>query len=503
VSKGTRVNVLVKDAVTRNPIPDIWVSITQRGEFGRHSGFSSSAYTDANGVARFRIPMKEFNIKATGVYKGYSYFYTDQPITPKAKSDKPDKYIVLMKPDPRVCGIVRNRQGQPVTGAEVKVLPRDYGSVLTDSRGEFEISYKTQGKRQFVFVRDVRSNLAATVEIQNNAEPFDICLEPALTVTGSVTDPDGKPVPAAQVNLTVTIPYHIQSFTEKVITDGNGRYQINTIPPKQKGFTYQLNISAAGYGSLEGVSISSNCVSGPKVELEPFIIPPANRSVSGIVVDGNGKPAANMDVMAYTGSGRGLYQPRRYTITKEDGTFLIKHLCKAVVKIQVGFGKQGGRIHAEGGDTNVKIVLGEEKRRVYTANNSILGKPLPDLKELNLKAYPKEIKGKRILLCFWYIQQQQSIDCVRRLNKQIEYLAGKNISLVLVHASSVRERAFNKVLLEEHGLVLSRSYTCADDIFEARRRWAVETLPWLILTDENHIVTAEGFSISELDKMAK
>jgi hypothetical protein len=30
--------------------------------------------------------------------------------------------------------------------------------------------------------------------------------------------------------------------------------------------------------------------------------------------------------------------------------------------------------------------------------------------------------------------------------------------------------------------------------------WGIESPPWLILTDVEHVVTAEGFPISELDK---
>jgi hypothetical protein len=34
--------------------------------------------------------------------------------------------------------------------------------------------------------------------------------------------------------------------------------------------------------------------------------------------------------------------------------------------------------------------------------------------------------------------------------------------------------------------------------------WSAKSLPWLVLTDANHIVTAEGFAPNELDrKMAE
>ena len=38
---------------------------------------------------------------------------------------------------------------------------------------------------------------------------------------------------------------------------------------------------------------------------------------------------------------------------------------------------------------------------------------------------------------------------------------------------------------------------------ELQFNWGVKALPWMILTDKEHIVTAEGFSITELDENIK
>jgi len=35
---------------------------------------------------------------------------------------------------------------------------------------------------------------------------------------------------------------------------------------------------------------------------------------------------------------------------------------------------------------------------------------------------------------------------------------------------------------------------------KARLNWGVQSLPWLILTDQKHIVEANGFSLAELDE---
>jgi len=41
------------------------------------------------------------------------------------------------------------------------------------------------------------------------------------------------------------------------------------------------------------------------------------------------------------------------------------------------------------------------------------------------------------------------------------------------------------------------------DVEKTRFTWGVKSLPWLILTDRNHVVAAEGFALAELDDMLK
>jgi hypothetical protein len=42
-----------------------------------------------------------------------------------------------------------------------------------------------------------------------------------------------------------------------------------------------------------------------------------------------------------------------------------------------------------------------------------------------------------------------------------------------------------------------------DDEEQIRNNWGVKSLPWMILTDENRVVAAEGFAVSELDAQIK
>lgn len=43
----------------------------------------------------------------------------------------------------------------------------------------------------------------------------------------------------------------------------------------------------------------------------------------------------------------------------------------------------------------------------------------------------------------------------------------------------------------------------SEDVEKSRFAWGVRSLPWLILTDKQHVVTAEGFRLSGLDAKIK
>ena len=39
-----------------------------------------------------------------------------------------------------------------------------------------------------------------------------------------------------------------------------------------------------------------------------------------------------------------------------------------------------------------------------------------------------------------------------------------------------------------------------DNVEQTRFNWGVKSLPWLILTNKEHVAIAEGFALSELDE---
>ncbi len=45
--------------------------------------------------------------------------------------------------------------------------------------------------------------------------------------------------------------------------------------------------------------------------------------------------------------------------------------------------------------------------------------------------------------------------------------------------------------------------TLNGDFEQQRSAWGVKALPWLVLTDKDHVVRAEGFAIDELEAKLK
>ena len=288
-----------------------------------------------------------------------------------------------------------------------------------------------------------------------------------------------------------------------VATDLQGCYEIPAVPPEQEGFKYLISADADGYGPTEREKISPIAGSAKVVEVKTLIMQPANMSISGVVVDAKGAPSAGVPVFSEGPRGSATKgQPEGETVTDANGQFVFNRVCKGPLRLQAGYMSHtggAGFLDAEGGDKNVKVILGQSG--VHIGDASLVGKNLPDLKELNLDVKIEQIKDKMILLCFWEMDQRPSRNCVQRLKGRATLLANKGVYVVLVHASEVKEQRLNEWMKKnEIDLPAAR---IKDNINEVRQRWAVCNLPWLILTDRKHIVAAEGFSLSELDERIK
>lgn len=128
---------------------------------------------------------------------------------------------------------------------------------------------------------------------------------------------------------------------------------------------------------------------------------------------------------------------------------------------------------------------------------NLVGKVLPESVDIGA-GLPTQVKDGRMLVCFWDMQQRPSRHYLKRLAEKAGNLADKDITVLCVHASNVDEETLNKWMRDYN--VPFAAKTITHDAEKIRFAWGVKSLPWLILTDQKHIVEANGFSLAELDE---
>lgn len=132
---------------------------------------------------------------------------------------------------------------------------------------------------------------------------------------------------------------------------------------------------------------------------------------------------------------------------------------------------------------------------------SLKGKPLPELIDLGIKVSPGELDNKRLLICFFDIEQRPSRHCCLQLAKLSDQLRQKRITVIVVQASKVDPKYLAK-WVQEHKIPFPVG-TLKGDAEQTRMAWGTKSLPWLILTDDTHKVVAEGFTLQKLNDIQK
>jgi len=400
-----------------------------------------------------------------------------------------------------IKGMVRDELGQPVPDAIVITYPMRGKETVTDAQGAFtlRVDGRMRSVREeeitYLLVRQKERNLAAAVELDPSADKIDVKLIPGVILSGKVVNAEAKGIPSAELSLTFWTSNMGYGVREDAKVDEEGHYEIRAVP---SGHRYSVNAKAEGYGERY-VRVETGDAVSNRMDVEPLVLSVANLSVSGIVVDDFDQPVSSIRIYAY-GNG----QPSRETFTDTKGRFTIENICPGPLSIQANSRDRTtrrlhGRTRVEGGATDIKIIVYEmdqRGRRVQTQPPSLAGKPLPDLKDVGLKLTSSDIEGKSILVCFWDMSQRPSRHCMTQLAKQIEPLKAKGVVLVAIQALKMDTKDFDEWIRKNN---IPFSAMIKGDAKKTRLTWGIRSLPWLILTDIDHLIRAEGFSVNELD----
>jgi hypothetical protein len=333
------------------------------------------------------------------------------------------------------------------------------------------------------------------MQIEEDIRSVDITLKPGVIFTGKVVDPNGKGIAGANVTIMLRGPRWSSSISrERITSDAQGEFEIKAVPSDQK---YSLYVIADGYGENRSEEISAADAVNYLLDLGNVTLPVANLSVSGVVVDSDDKPVVGADVYC---SGKG--QARSRALTDNEGKFILENICAGRIRIsanQMGTARLYGSIETEGGATNVKIVISERpssSRYEPRRPPSLVGRPLPDLKEIGIGLPSTDTDGRNLLVCFFDMEQRPPRHCIMQLAKQAEQLKNKGVIVIAVQASKMEQEALDQWVKKYNipfpvGMVQGNAQ-------KTRFNWGIQSLPWLILTDQKHIVEANGFSLAEL-----
>ena len=429
VSKGSVIEVLVKNEADDTPIDKARVNVRdpETDQWFRGS-------TDESGIARIRVPAGQY-VVSQAYKRGYNQQARDLQVTVEDGETKKVEWTLTSAP--KITGTVRDPAGEPVAGVKLEIKPHGGGTQpTTDADGKYEMIWDRAGwdSSDTIFVlvaRDMQRNLAALEEIDEDTRNLDITLQPGASFTGTVHDHEGKPLADARVRVWL----HVSNWgttlgREQITTKADGTFEATAIPPDRE---YNVSATAEGFGKHD---IQATATSGA-VEVGTFKLPPADLTVTGVVVDANDEPVANARIYFY-GDGQPEYSELQ---SDDNGKFEIKGVCKGRLSINAntrGTPRMYGRLETEGGATDVKIMVAEQatssRRFVPRKPASLVGKTLPDLKSFGLELASEDTEGKMLLVCFWDMNQRPSRYCVRQLAKASALLTQNGVTAVAVQA---------------------------------------------------------------------
>jgi hypothetical protein len=126
---------------------------------------------------------------------------------------------------------------------------------------------------------------------------------------------------------------------------------------------------------------------------------------------------------------------------------------------------------------------------------------LPGFDDFELDLNVEEIEDKKLLICFFDMNQRPSRNCINELRKRTRQFKEKEVTVIVVQTSQTNQDRLNE-WTKENNIPFSNGMI-KKDVEKTRFTWGVKSLPWLILTDNQHFVIDAGFRVGELDDKIK
>jgi len=489
----------IVDERSGEPIKGADISVVKVFEDGSKEGFVTLLTTDAEGAAKLEMIAADYLVTfvSRDGYKGES-----PNETLILKPGQTANVTISLVPVEKITGIVTDSGGRPVPGARVEVGPGGFHPGLkSDEEGRFEVPWQERKgdevRESFVIAQSPGEGLAVRMYVDDATQPVEVRMMPDVTFEGRVVTPEGKPIPYA----TLTIAFADDEWTPPVdpcVTrgDAEGRYRFKNLPDDTN---YIITAEARGFASAR-LQASPEGAGGTVVELPDAVVRLRDSAIAGKVVDAEKSAVAKAIVKAQADGLMPLS-----VRTGEDGSFVIDALPKGPVTLMA---RAPGRLSSEplvvqAGDDKVTIVVRQPATpqrmmsRRPPQTPSLLGKALGDLSRLAEDFDTQAAAGKRVLVCFFDVNQRSSRHAVSSLGKRAAMLDGRGVAVVVVDLSGDPPETAEKWAAQAQ--IAFPVGAAGESSAKVREEWAVGGLPWIVLTDSEHVVRAEGLSLTGLE----
>ncbi|WP_163993694.1 carboxypeptidase regulatory-like domain-containing protein [Pyxidicoccus caerfyrddinensis] len=222
----------------------------------------------------------------------------------------------------------------PLPEEEADTEPGDFeersgesSSVFTDEEGRFFIELDEPGRYTLTASGD--SFLPARLEVDAPASGLRFQLRGGGTLEGSVVDARGEPL--EQVQLTVQLGPDARGRVLETTSEEQGRFTLGGLPPGTYVLQASLDLGAFVHKASRTVTIRGTETMDASLRMD------TGKSVSGLVVDEQGRPLPDAEVAAYTlreqpDDDEGMLPSTAKT--GPDGRFTVHHLLEGACALR-------------------------------------------------------------------------------------------------------------------------------------------------------------------------
>jgi len=462
----------------------------------------ATATTSEGGLASVKFSQIETNIVASA--KGWASTFIRCVSLPK---DKP--YEIRVYPGSNITGQVVDSKSNPIGDVRLLAKKKDFImnymdefilKATTDKKGRFTLDNATEGTYEIqAQMQEPYEALQAnpvSVRIEGNASAVGVKIlaEQGVALKGRYVTKHKLRTGNRTIFVRTFSPIRNNWRTQ---TKDDGSFVISGLPHNAQGLIDFIGVS--GYHTslimsntypffqIENNRIRFNAVPPGVYEGVEVHFLLAGR-ITGKVFDSSGNPMPRQEL---------IVRPRGWihrTNDRGEYTAEIPPMENVTLEVRDPTSRQI-IIHCEPFRIKEGEVI-EKNLTVGEESSKLVDQLLPKFQGIDIEFRPQQAQGKKLLVCFWDMEQRPSRYCITQLAKQAEQLKEKGVMVVVVHASKVDENALNE-WVKKYKIPFTVGMV-QGDVEKTLFTWGVKSLPWLLLTDRNHVVTAEGLAISEL-----